>query len=60
MAQQQIITSGADLGVKLESQYTTMIDGFDQVGNILVSDWTKLEDVAQNAADTTNAAADWA
>ena len=55
----QIATTGADLGNELEAQYTTSIHGLGNIGDILVSDWTKLQDAAQNAADSPGAAADW-
>ncbi|MGO9960532.1 MAG: hypothetical protein ACLP50_31925 [Solirubrobacteraceae bacterium] len=57
--QQQITTAAANLGAELETRYTTSIQGLGAVGDILVGDWTKLQDAAENAADTTNAAADW-
>jgi hypothetical protein len=55
----QIATTGADLGNQLEEQYTTSIAGLGNIGSILVSDWTKLQDAAQNAADSPGSAADW-
>ncbi|MGO9976901.1 MAG: hypothetical protein ACLP01_29705 [Solirubrobacteraceae bacterium] len=55
----QIATTGATLGAQLEQQYKTSIGGLGSIGDILVSDWTKLQDAAQNAADSPGAAADW-
>jgi hypothetical protein len=55
----QIATTGADLGNQLEEQYTTSIAGLGNMGNILVSDWTKLQDAAQNATASDGAAANW-
>jgi hypothetical protein len=56
---EQVTTTGTGLAATLEQQYTTSIQGLGNIGDILVSDWTKLQDAAQNAADTQNAAADW-
>lgn len=56
---QQVTTDGTGLAATLEQQYTTSIQGLGNIGDILVSDWSKLQDAAQNAADTQNAAADW-
>ena len=55
----QVATTGADLGNQLEEQYTASIAGLGNIGDILVSDWTKLQDAAQNAADSPGASADW-
>lgn len=58
-AQEDVRTTAADLGSSLARKYTADIVGLDETGDILVSDWTKLRLTAQNAADLTNAAADW-
>ena len=58
-AQEDVRTSAADLGASLARKYTADIVGLDETGDILVSDWTKLRPAAQNAANLTNAAADW-
>ncbi|MGO9733331.1 hypothetical protein, partial [Mycobacterium sp.] len=57
--QQKVTTTGANLGAELESRYMQSFGNLDSIGDILVGDWTKLQAAAQNAADTTNAAADW-
>ncbi|MGO9902503.1 MAG: hypothetical protein ACLP0J_23105 [Solirubrobacteraceae bacterium] len=57
--EQQVSTTGANLGATLQSQYTTAVAGLNYIGDILVGDWTKLQDAAENASNTTNAAADW-
>ena len=59
ITEQTVTTTGANLGNTLEQQYSTDILGLSEVGDLLVSDWTKLQDAAQNAGDTANAAADW-
>jgi hypothetical protein len=59
-AQENVRTTAADLGASLARKYTADIVGLDETGDILVSDWTKLRLSAQNAANLTNAAADWA
>ncbi len=59
ITEQTVTTTGANLGNTLEQQYSTDILGLSEVGDLLVSDWTKLQDAAQNASDTANAAADW-
>jgi hypothetical protein len=58
-AQDDVRTTAADLGASLARKYTADIVGLDETGDVLVSDWTKLRLTAQNAADLTNAAADW-
>lgn len=58
-AQDDVRTTAADLGASLSRKYTADIVGLDETGDILVSDWTKLRLTAQNAANLTNAAADW-
>ncbi len=58
-AQDDVRTTAADLGASLARKYTADIVGLDETGDILVSDWTKLRLAAQNAANLTNAAADW-
>jgi hypothetical protein len=58
-AQENVRTTAADLGASMARKYTADIVGMDETGDILVSDWTKLRLAAQNAADLTNAAADW-
>ncbi|MGP0034235.1 MAG: hypothetical protein ACLP4R_06610 [Solirubrobacteraceae bacterium] len=58
-AQDDVRTTAADLGASLARKYTADIVGLDETGDILVSDWTKLRLTAQNAANLTNAAADW-
>jgi hypothetical protein len=58
-AQDDVRTTAADLGASLARKYTADIVGMDETGDILVSDWTKLRLTAQNAANLTNAAADW-
>jgi len=58
-AQENVRTTAADLGASMARKYTADIVGMDETGDILVSDWTKLQLTAQNAADLTNAAADW-
>jgi hypothetical protein len=58
--QQQITTSADNLGNELQAHLSASIVNLDQVAAMLVSDWTKLEDAAENAANTTNSAADWA
>ncbi|HEX4008641.1 MAG TPA: hypothetical protein VHX62_01460 [Solirubrobacteraceae bacterium] len=50
----------ADLGATLARRYTTEINGFNQVGDILVSNWPMLQIAAQNAGNNTNAVANWA
>jgi hypothetical protein len=55
----QIATTGAELGDQLEEQYTTTIHGLGNIGSILVSDWGKLQDAADSAANSPGAAADW-
>ncbi|MGO9754116.1 MAG: hypothetical protein ACLP22_22080 [Solirubrobacteraceae bacterium] len=57
--QEKVTTTGANLGAQLETRYLQSFGNLDSIGNILVGDWTKLQAAAQNAADTTNAAADW-
>ena len=47
---QQVTTDGTGLAATLEQQYTTSIQGLGNIGDILVSDWSKLQDAAQNAA----------
>jgi len=58
-AQENVRTTAADLGASMARKYTADIVGMDETGDILVSDWTKLRLTAQNAANLTNAAADW-
>jgi hypothetical protein len=58
-AQDDVRTTAADLGASLARKYTADIVGLDETGDIMVSDWTKLRLTAQNAANLTNAAADW-
>ena len=58
-AQEDVRTTAADLGASMARKYTSDIVGMDETGDILVSDWTKLRLAAQNAANLTNAAADW-
>jgi hypothetical protein len=58
-AQDDVRTTAADLGASLARKYTADIVGLDETGDILISDWTKLRLAAQNAANLTNAAADW-
>ncbi|MFZ0044078.1 MAG: hypothetical protein WAK93_22405 [Solirubrobacteraceae bacterium] len=54
------IRIGADqLATRLQSDLERSISGLSSEGDILVSDWTKLQAAAQNAGNTTNAAADW-
>ena len=59
-AQENVRTTAADLGANLARKYTADILGLDRTGDILVSDWTKLRLSDQNAANLTNAAANWA
>jgi hypothetical protein len=54
-----VTVSGADLAATLARRYTTEINAFSQVGEILVSNWTYLRVAGQNATDTKNAVADW-
>jgi len=58
-AEENVRTTAADLGASLARKYTAEILGLDRTGDILVSDWTKLRLSDQNAANFTNAAADW-
>jgi hypothetical protein len=58
-AEDDVRTTAADLGASLERKSTADIVGLDETGDILVSDWTKLQLSAQNAANLKNAAADW-
>ena len=58
-AQENVRTTAADLGASMARKYTADIVGMDETGDILVSDWTKLRLTAQNAANLSNAAADW-
>jgi hypothetical protein len=58
-AQENVRTTAADLGASMARKYTADIIGMDKTGDILVSDWTKLQLTAQNAANLKNAAADW-
>jgi len=58
-AEENVRTTAADLGASMARKYTADIVGMDKTGDILVSDWTKLRLAAQNAANLTNAAADW-
>jgi hypothetical protein len=58
-AQENVRTTAADLGASMAHKYTADIVGMDETGDMLVSDWTKLQLAAQNAANLTNAAADW-
>ena len=58
-AEEDVRTTAADLGASMARKYTADIVGLDETGDILVSDWTKLQLTAQNAANLKNAAADW-
>ncbi|HTX11305.1 MAG TPA: hypothetical protein VME22_21975 [Solirubrobacteraceae bacterium] len=58
-AEDDVRTTAADLGASMERKYSADIVGLDETGDILVSDWTKLQLAAQNAANLKNAAADW-
>jgi len=57
--QENVRTTAADLGASMARKYTADIVGLDETGDILVSDWSKLQLAAQNAANLKNAAADW-
>ena len=58
-AQSQVTTTATNLASNLARQYTNDINGLDQVGDILVSDWTKLRDAAQNAQNLGDASGNW-
>jgi hypothetical protein len=54
------VTTDADnYAQDVSARFQATILGLSQEGDILVSDWTKLQAVAANASDTANAAADW-
>ena len=55
-----INSKAVDLGANVAKQLTTQITGLDEIGAILVSNWRMLQLAGQNAAGTTNAAANWA
>jgi hypothetical protein len=54
-----ISAPAATLAAAVSESYTKQINGFEQIGAELVSNWAYLPLAAQNAADTKNAAADW-
>ncbi len=54
-----VSANGDDLAAALGQRYTAEINGFGNIGAILVSNWTYLELAGQNAQNTTNAVADW-
>lgn len=54
-----ISAPAAGLAAAVSESYTSQINGFEQIGAELVSNWAYLPIAAQNATDTKNAAADW-
>ena len=54
-----VTTFVPQLASTLQSNIQQSIEGLNSVGDMLVSDWTKLQTAAQNAGNTTNASANW-
>ena len=54
-----ISAPAADLAAAVARSYTNQINGFEQIGAVLVSNWAYLRIAGQNATNTKNAAADW-
>ncbi len=54
-----VTVSGADLAATVARRYTSEINGFSQIADILVSNWSYLQVAGQNATDTKDAVADW-
>jgi hypothetical protein len=54
-----IKTTAADLAASLNTKTTDAINDLSKQGDLLVSDWTKLQAAAQNAQNLPTAAADW-
>jgi hypothetical protein len=63
---EEIQAKGDELGSDIQARLTDSINNLNEVGTILVSDWTKLQDAAENAVASStdpnaapNAAAYW-